>query len=293
MVGNLILDRLCPNFLFGHVRSRSLNGLIYKDIKAAMNTHEPIQVPIGGVNLIDFEDGGHHIWLGYFVAHFVYCFNITFPSPLFVPHENPDSVWNGYHDRLIDFQPGECVHEQDVSGTPIVDQDRSNSIIGYLDFSDRGIVIWVDKFVCFIVSEGNQNTVLAGDLHDVFDHVSVFPARYLSSVPDVASSATCFITCGRSPKNDMDNVHGLPGIGLVTRPPSVYPVPVARFGPATICNLSFWGQHPYENCSTYFSSHGYGLSRSVGGPGVVPFRRSGSARAQSWPPEECIDGTFI
>ncbi|GMN31105.1 hypothetical protein TIFTF001_041544 [Ficus carica] len=49
--------------------------------------------------------------------------------------------------------PGEGVHEQDVDGTLVVDQNTSNSAIDYLDFSDQGIVMWVEELVGFIVSK--------------------------------------------------------------------------------------------------------------------------------------------
>ncbi|GMN44762.1 hypothetical protein TIFTF001_013953 [Ficus carica] len=126
------------------------------------------------------------------------------------------TLW--HQDCSVDFQPGECVHEQDIGRIPIVDQDTSDNVNGYIDFSDQCIVVQVEKLVGFIVSEGNWDAILAGDFRDVFSHVNVFPACYMLNITGVASPSTCRITCSCSPKNGMDNVLGLPGIGSVTRP---------------------------------------------------------------------------
>ena len=91
-----------------------------------------------------------------------------------------------------------------------------NSVIGYVDFSDQSIVVWVEKLVGFIISEVDQDAFLARYLRNVFGHVNVFLACHLPSVLSVASLAVYRITCGRSPKNCMGNVLGLPGIGRVT-----------------------------------------------------------------------------
>ncbi|GMN60641.1 hypothetical protein TIFTF001_029742 [Ficus carica] len=114
------------------------------------------------------------------------------------------------------FQPGEGVHEHDVCGAPIVDQDMSTSVIGYLDFSDQSIIVWVEKLVGFIVGEGNRDTILVGYLCDVFGHVNVFPTCYLPSLPSVTYPAACCITCDCSLKNGMDNVLELPNVSLIT-----------------------------------------------------------------------------
>lgn len=93
-----------------------------------------------------------------------------------------------------------------------------NNVIGYLDLSNQCVIVRLEKLVSFIINEGDRHTILTGDLHDVFSHVDVFPTCYLSSIMGITSPATCYITNGHSPKNDMDNVLGLPGIGSVTRP---------------------------------------------------------------------------
>ncbi|GMN64222.1 hypothetical protein TIFTF001_033289 [Ficus carica] len=76
---------------------------------------------------------------------------------------------------LLIFSLVKDVHEQDVCGAPIVNQDTPNSVISYLDFSNQSIIVWVKKFVGFIIGEGNRDIVLAGYLCDVFNHVNVFP----------------------------------------------------------------------------------------------------------------------
>ena len=78
----------------------------------------------------------------------------------------------------------------------------------------------MEELVVFIVGEGNQDTVLVGDLRDLFGYVNVFPMSYLPSVLTVASPAAYCITRDHSQKNDMDNVLELPGVGQVTRPRS-------------------------------------------------------------------------
>ncbi|GMN67636.1 hypothetical protein TIFTF001_036688 [Ficus carica] len=145
---------------------------------------------------------------------------------------NPYTL-DGYQDCPFDFQPGEGVHEQDVDGTLVVDQNTSNNAIDYLDFSDQVIVMWVEELVGFIVSKG------------------------------IASSATCCITNGRSPKNGMDNVLKLSGIGLVIRPRSrVWSDLTGSIGPT--CRVLI------------LVPMGTVCHDRRGGPEAVPFRRSGS-----------------
>ncbi|GMN58786.1 hypothetical protein TIFTF001_027873 [Ficus carica] len=157
-----------------------------------------------GVNLIDLKGGGHHGWLGYFIAHFVYCFHIAFPSHFLVPPENPNFVKSGdFHGQKIG-----------VKTAPLI-FSLVNASMNKMS---------VEKLVGVIISDGDRDIVLTGDLRDVFSHVDIFPTCYLPSITGVAYPATCRITGGHSPKNGMDNVLGRPGIGPVTRPwSSVWP----------------------------------------------------------------------
>ncbi|GMN24285.1 hypothetical protein TIFTF001_045852 [Ficus carica] len=117
---------------------------------------------------------------------------------------------------LADSQHGECVHKQDVHRASIVDQDTSDDVVCYSYLLEQLVVVWVEELIGLIISEGNQDTALVANLHDMFDHVDVFSTCYLPSLVDIASPVTRSVTRGYSSKNGVDNVLGLPDVGPVT-----------------------------------------------------------------------------
>ncbi|GMN65962.1 hypothetical protein TIFTF001_035028 [Ficus carica] len=74
VVGDEVLNRLCPDFFIRHTRILVTQWLDFT------------------VGDVDLEDGGHHGWSGCFVAYLVHRFNVELPSPLLVPLIDPDAI---------------------------------------------------------------------------------------------------------------------------------------------------------------------------------------------------------